>query len=308
MIRMPGVSYHGTLPPLSQHELMLRDSLRRDIDILARVIGERNLASYQGLIAAVAFLTEGFEAAGYHVQYQDYVIGGQACSNLEVEVPGHDRADEIILIGAHYDSVRGCLGANDNATGVAAILALARRFATRRPTRTLRFVAFVNEEPPYFQTPAMGSMVYAQRSRTRQERIVAMLSLETMGYYADEPGIQVYPFPLNLFYPSQGNFIGFIGNLASRRLVRAAVRTFRRHTRFPSEGAALPAAVPGVGWSDQWAFWQQGYPGLMVTDTALYRYPYYHTAADTPDKIDDERLARVVGGLEHVIEELAGVN
>jgi Zn-dependent M28 family amino/carboxypeptidase len=154
----------------------------------------------------------------------------------------------------------------------------------------------------------MGSVVYAQRSQARQERIVAMLSLETMGYYADEPGTQVYPFPLNLVYPSQGNFIGFIGNLASGRLVRRAIRTFRRHARFPSEGAVLPAAVPGVGWSDQWAFWQQGYPGMMITDTAPYRYPYYHTPHDTPDKIDGARLARVVGGMEHVVAEMAGAN
>ncbi len=306
MIRMPGKSYRGALPPMSEHELALHERLRHDVDALAGMIGERNLATYHNLAAAVAFLVGAFEQAGYAVQYQDYVVGKLPCSNLEVELRGHARADEIVLIGAHYDSVRGCRGANDNATGVAALLALARAFAGRRPARTLRFVAFVNEEPPYFQTEAMGSVVYAQRSHARQERIVAMLSLETMGYYADEPGSQAYPFPLNLVYPAQGNFIGFIGNLASRHLVRTVVAAFRRRTSFPSEGTALPAAVPGVGWSDQWAFWQQGYPGLMVTDTALFRYPYYHTTADTPDKVDYPRLARVVGGLEHVIEELTG--
>ncbi len=306
MIRMPGRSYRGPLPPLSEQELALRDFLRQDVGVLAGVIGERNLVAHHNLTAAVAFLVDAFEKVGYAVQYQDYVVDGRPCSNIEVELRGRERADEIVLIGAHYDSVRGCRGANDNATGVAALVALARAFAGQRPRRTLRFVAFVNEEPPYFQTAAMGSLVYAQRSRSRQERIVAMLSLETMGYYADEPGSQVYPFPFKLFYPAQGNFIAFIGNLASRRLVRTVIAAFRRHTRFPSEGAALPAAVPGVGWSDQWAFWQQGYPGLMVTDTALFRYPYYHTAGDTPDKVDYPRLARVVGGLEHVIAELIG--
>ncbi len=306
MIRMPGNSYRGPLPPMSEYELALHESLRHNVDALAGMIGERNLATYHNLTAAVAFLAGAFEQCGYAVQYQDYVVGQLPCSNLEVELRGHARPDEIVLIGAHYDSVRGCRGANDNATGVAALLALARAFAGRRPARTLRFVAFVNEEPPYFQTEAMGSVVYAQRSRARRERIVAMLSLETIGYYADEPGSQAYPFPLNLVYPAQGNFIGFIGNLASRRLVRTAIAAFRRRTAFPSEGAVLPAAVPGVGWSDQWAFWQQGYPGLMVTDTALFRYPYYHTTADTPDKVDYPRLARVVGGLEHVIEELTG--
>ncbi len=304
MIRMPGTSYRRELQPISQHESALQDGLRQDVAVLADAIGVRNLGMYHSLTAAVAFLVGEFEKASYPVHYQDYVVQGLPCSNLEVELCGSERPDEIVVIGAHYDSVPGCRGANDNASGVAALLALAREFAGRRPRRTLRFVGFVNEEPPYFQTPAMGSVVYAQRCRGRQERIVAMLSLETMGYYADEPGSQVYPFPFKLFYPAEGNFIAFIGNYASRRLVRTVVALFRRHARFPSEGAALPATVPGVGWSDQWAFWQHGYPGLMVTDTALFRYPYYHTARDTPDKIDYARLARVVGGLEHVVAEL----
>lgn len=304
MIRMPGTSYRGTLPPLREHELVLEGRLRQDVDDLAGMIGERNLAAYHGLAAAVAFIVAAFEEAGHAVQYQDYMVGGQPCSNLEVELRGYERPDEIVLIGAHYDSVRGCRGANDNATGVAALLALARAFAGRRTRRTLRFVAFVNEEPPYFQTPAMGSFVYARRCRERQERIVAMLSLETIGYFADAPGSQVYPFPFKFFYPSQGNFIAFIGNLQSRRLVRRVIASFRRTSQFPSEGAALPASVPGVGWSDQWAFWRHGYPGLMVTDTAIFRYPYYHTPGDTPDKLDYGRLARVVAGLEPAIADL----
>ena len=185
------------------------------------------------------------------------------------------------------------------------MLELARAFALKKPGRTLRFVEFVNEEPPFFQTPDMGSVVYAKRSRKAGEKIVAMLSLETMGYYSDEPGTQKYPFPLNLVYPSSGNFIGFIGNIESGDLVRDAIASFRRNVQFPSEGAALPAQIPGVGWSDQWSFWQEGYPGIMVTDTAPYRYPYYHTAQDTADKINFDRLARVVAGLEKVISDLA---
>jgi Zn-dependent M28 family amino/carboxypeptidase len=201
--------------------------------------------------------------------------------------------------------VLGAPGANDNGTGVAAMLALARRFSGQKPRRTLRFVAFANEEPPHFQTAEMGSVVYAQRSRERSENVVAMLSLETLGYYDDAQGSQVYPPPIGLFYPSTGNFVGFVSNVSSRKLLRDVVGDFRSHTRFPSEGAALPAVIPGVGWSDHWAFWQAGYPALMVTDTAPFRYPHYHTGADTPDKIDYERLARVVAGLERSIRRLA---
>ena len=173
-------------------------------------------------------------------------------------------------------------------------------------TRTVRFVLFANEEPPFFQTADMGSLVYAKRCRQRGENIVAMLSVETIGYYSERPGSQQYPPPMGLLYPSTGDFIGFVGNVKSRHLVRELVGSFRRHAQFPSEGAALPGSMTGVSWSDQWAFWQEGYPAVMVTDTAPFRYPYYHHPADTPDRLDYERMARVVDGLRAVLVDLAG--
>jgi hypothetical protein len=131
-----------------------------------------------------------------------------------------------------------------------------------------------------------------------------MLSLESIGYYSSEPGTQHYPPPLGFFYPSRGDFIAFVGNPASRALVRRVVERFRAEARFPAEGAALPAVLPGVGWSDQWAFWQAGYPAVMVTDTAPFRNPNYHRSSDEPDTVDFDRLARVVAGLESVIVDL----
>jgi hypothetical protein len=151
----------------------------------------------------------------------------------------------------------------------------------------------------------MGSVVHAQRAARAREQIVAMFSLETMGYFSDEPGSQQYPFPLSLLYPDRGNFIAFVGNIRSRELVRRVVGLFRATTKFPSEGAALPERTTGVGWSDHASFWAAGYPALMVTDTALFRYPHYHSPRDTDDKVDVDRLARVVTGLEQVIAGLA---
>jgi len=165
----------------------------------------------------------------------------------------------------------------------------------------------VNEEPPHFRTEEMGSRAYARRCRERKENVVAMLSLETIGCYSDEPGSQKYPFPFGLFYPSEGNFIAFVGNVSSRSFVRRCVATFREKAAFPSEGGALPGFVPGVGWSDHESFWENGYPGLMVTDTAPFRYAHYHRKADTPDQLDFERCARVVSGVEHVLRDLAGL-
>ena len=317
MIRMPGKSYQGILPPLTDAEETFRDQLRRHVRKLAGEIGERNLIQYTALREAADYVHHSFEQAGYGVERQTYDVAPRsffgssevpeqplACANLIAEIPGSEKPQEIVVVGAHYDSVEGSPGANDNATGVAAVLALARSFAGKKPGRTLRFLAFVNEEPPYFQTASMGSLVYARRCQERQENVVAMLSLETIGYYSDEPGSQNYPAPLGFFYPSTGNFVAFVGDISSRGLVRKVIRSFRESTQFPSEGAAAFGSLPGVGWSDHWSFWQAGYPGVMVTDTALYRYPYYHGALDTPDKIDYDRLARLVMGIEGVIEEL----
>jgi hypothetical protein len=245
-------------------------------------------------------------AAGYEVTEQEYDVSGVRCLNLDVEIPGETQPKEIVVIGAHYDTVYGTGGANDNTSGVAAMLALARRFSGRTLDRTLRFVAFVNEEPPFFQTDQMGSRVYARWRRQRGDNVVAMLSLETIGYYDDASRSQKYPMPFGLFYPSEGNFIGIVGSIGSRALVRRIVGTFREHEPFPCEGGALPAAVPGVGFSDHWSFWQEGYPAAMVTDTAMYRYPYYHHSGDTIDKVDFDGMARVVRGLEKVIGDLAG--
>jgi hypothetical protein len=310
-MRMPGknVSKAG---PLSPDEVALREELRASVQKLAGEIGERNMWHYAQLNAAADFIEDSFSRAGLRTRRDSYDMGGQPCHNIESEIPGN--RPEIIVIGAHYDSVFGSPGANDNGSGVAALLALAQRFAAReterRPPRrtldkTLRFVAFVNEEPPYFLSGEMGSLVYARRCRERGDKISAMISLETIGYFSDAAHSQTYPSPgLGVFYPKVGNFIGFVSNVQSRALLRRVVGLFRKHAKIPCEGASLPAFVPGVSWSDQWSFWQHGYPAIMVTDTAPFRYPYYHSSNDTPDKLDYDRFTLVVSGMEKVIEDL----
>jgi len=305
MIGMPGKSHSGPLPPMSAAEAAMAASIRRDVNELAGRIGIRT--AFDGDLAKAADYVESrFRESKYAVSRQAFTALGRPCVNLEAEIPGAAAPGEIVVVGAHYDSVAGCPGANDNATGVAGVLVLAAALAGSRPDRTVRFVAFANEEPPFFQTDGMGSRVYARRCRERKENVVAMLSLETIGWFSDERGSQKYPPPLSLFYPGRGDFIAFVGNLSSRKLVRRAVGAFRAGARFPSEGGAFPAFLPGIGWSDHWAFWQEGYPALMVTDTAPFRYPHYHLPKDTPDKVDAGRCARVVAGLEKVVRDLAG--
>ena len=304
---MPGRSYSGPLPPPSPSQAALAVDLRRNVETLASGIGKRNVSHPEGLARAEKYLADGLAAAGYTVERQTYIVAGVPCTNLIAEIPGNREPGRIVVVGAHYDSVHECPAANDNGSGVAATLALARLFAGKPGALTLRFVLFVNEEPPYFWTSNMGSLVYARACKARGEDIASMLSLETMGCYSDEPGSQRYPPPFSLRYPSEGNFIAFVGNYASRVLVRRCVSSFRTHAQFPSEGAALTMLVPRIGSSDHWSFWKQGYPAVMVTDTAPYRYRHYHKLTDTPEKIDYERLARVVEGLRGVVADLSSV-
>ncbi|MCO4747047.1 MAG: M20/M25/M40 family metallo-hydrolase [Proteobacteria bacterium] len=304
-IGMPGRTHKGELPPLTAVETERVERLAHDIETLAVTIGERNLANApHALEEAEQFIAQSFGELGYEVRREPYTVEAVEVANLVAELPG---SDEIVVIGAHYDSAPGTPGADDNATGVAAMLALATELRDAKPTATLRFVAFTNEEPPWFHGPEMGSRQYATAARERGDNVVAMLSLETLGYYRDEPGTQHYPSPFSLLYPDTGNFIGFIANPKSRPLVRRCVRTFREHVDFPSQGAALPASIQGIGWSDHRSFWENGYQAVMVTDTAPNRNPHYHEPTDLPVELDIQRLSRVVTGLKAVVEDLSGI-
>lgn len=305
LIDMPGKSYSGPFQSLREDERELRHRLERHVSRLALQIGERNVWHYAELEAAAAYIHDNLRELGYLPDTQAYESQGKVVKNLAAEQVGSSLPQEIVVIGAHYDSVRGSPGANDNGSGVAAMLEIARLLKGQAMRRTVRFVAFVNEEPPFSYTQEMGSRVYATQVRKRNERIIAMLALETIGYYSDATGSQRYPFPFNFFYPSTANFIGFIGNLSSRHLVRQSLSAFRRSTSFPSEGVAAPGWMTGIGWSDHWSFWQAGYPAIMITDTALFRYAHYHASTDTPNRLDYRRTARVVKGLSHVVKALA---
>jgi Zn-dependent M28 family amino/carboxypeptidase len=284
----------------------LEQRLRRHVQVLAGEIGERHVWRPQALHAAADYIRGQLEAGGFAVSAQAYEVHGVRCENLEVTIPGSSRASEIVLAGAHYDTVEGSPGADDNASGVAGLIEIARELRGSHPARTLKLVAFVNEEPPFFYFGEMGSKLYAGAARQRGDDIRLMLSLEMLGCYADERGSQAYPPLLKWFYPDRGNFIAFVSNLRSRRVLAELTRAFRAHSDFPAERLASPAFVPGVSWSDQLSFWRAGYPGVMVTDTAFYRYPHYHRASDTPERLCYPEMAQVVEGLARALAALAG--
>ncbi len=277
--------------------------LQTHVETLATTIGGRLATT--GLEKAATYIEQELRSYGYSPQRQTFTANGHTFTNIEAETRGVHHPGEILVIGAHYDTAGNFPGANDNASGVAAALELARHFVTAKPAQTIRWVFFANEEPPYFQTKTMGSYVYAQRCRERKEDISAMLSLETIGFYTDKPGSQTYPTGFHPGYPDRGNFLGFVADLRSAFLLRTALKTFRAAVSLPAQGVAAPGSIPGISWSDHWSFWQFGYKALMLTDTAPFRYPYYHTAEDTPDKLDYPRFTDAVQGIAAVVERLS---
>jgi hypothetical protein len=312
MTGVPGSSYGGPLPPLSAEEQALVPLLKRHIAAIAS--REHNVAHYDELEKSARYIEATLESYGYTVNRQtfdadDYVSDTRTVRNIEVVIEPRDPgpATETIVVGAHYDSARGAPGANDNGSGTAAVIELARLLGDLRgkTPRRIRLVLFVNEEMPYFRTQEMGSLQYADMLAARSEQVVAMYSLETIGYYASEPGSQRYPFPFGLLFPDRGDFLAFVGMLDARPLLRASIGSFRSHTQFPTIGGVAPAFIPGIDFSDHWAFAQHGFPAIMLTDTAPYRYPHYHTFRDTPDKVDADKLARVVKGIERTIRDAA---
>lgn len=283
----------------------LEHRLMAHVRALGATIGERNLHRPWALRAAADYIRRAWQEQGYEVGEEEFEVHGQPCVNLVAERKGARRPGRVLLVGAHYDSVIGSPGANDNATGVAVLLEMSRAARDDAPSNSLRFVAFVNEEPPYFLTEHMGSRVHARRARQRGEDIAAMLSLETLGYYSTAAGSQRYPFPLGAFYPRTGDFLGVVGNLPSRGLVKDFLRHFMAVSDFPVEGIATFEWIPGISWSDHWSFWTEGYPALMLTDTAPFRYPEYHRLSDLPHRVNGPEFARAAHGIIRAVRRMA---
>jgi Zn-dependent M28 family amino/carboxypeptidase len=285
--------------------------LFRHVDMLAGVIGERNVRSrYGALEASARYIEDTLTSFGYTPRAQEFPAMGKPVRNIDAELTGTRRPERVWIVGGHYDSIEGSPAADDNASAVAGVLELARLLAAEPCRDTVRFVTFVNEEPPFYKGPQMGSVVYARRCRQHDETIRGMINLEMIGYYRQERGTQEYPLPLGKrpwkwLLPSRGNFITFVGNFASASLTRRCKRLFRKSVRFPTLWVAAPDRLDGTGMSDHWSFWQQGYPAVMVTDTAFFRNPHYHKFSDKPDTLDYPRMAKVVTGLAGMLRRLA---
>lgn len=278
----------------------IKENLQRHVWALAGEIGERNFFSFDNLEKAAGYIEKQFKDTGYPVEKQTYQVEGKSTTNIFAQKNGLVKADEIIIVGAHYDTVFDSPGADDNASGVAGLLELARLWKRREGRKTVRFVAFTLEEPPFYKTEQMGSRVYARS--VKGENISAMLCLEMLGYYTNQEKSQDYPLPLmKKIYPDKGNFIAIVGNLSSRSLVKKVKNAYKAKATTPVESLATFDFVTGVDFSDHASFWEIGFPAVMITDTAFYRNPHYHTASDLPDTLDYTTFANTVWGLYHVL-------
>lgn len=304
-VSMPGRSFSETLPALLPSEKQLAARLRKHVEELALGIGVRHAERGDSLRRSAKYCTSQFIQRDFDVEIESFDFQGVSQQIVVAEITGRRKPKEVIVIGAHYDTVLGSPGADDNASGVAALIEIASLLKDVPMDKTVRFVAFPNEEYHGEDWRNMGSYHHAKRSHDRGDQLVGMISLEMLGYFSNEIGSQKYPFPFNLFYPERGNFIGFIGNYASREWVRRVVRNFRELAAFPSEGAAAPERFKDIARSDHWSFWQFDCPALMVTDTSNFRFPYLHGVDDTPDKVDFDAMARITLGLAKVIVKLA---
>ncbi len=304
-IHMPGQSFDRHPPPFLPAEVLVKERLKGHVRYLSETIGIRNARNPEAYREAADYIEASLKELGLAVNVQEYPVIGQKVRNLEAVIEGTSKLPGVI-IGAHYDSV-DCPAANDNASGVAGVLEIARLIRERAlpPRRTVRFVAFANEEPPYFCSEEMGSLVYARSLKANRVKLMGMLCMETIGYFSDLWGSQMIPKILKPTYTDdRGNFIGFFSNHKSRKWLKHVIGDFRTHAVVPSQGLAAPDIIQGIDFSDHWAFWECGYKAVMITDTAFMRYPHYHLPSDTWEKLTYDQFTRVVLGVEQTLWNL----
>ncbi len=285
--------------------LQTKQRLREHLQALTVTIGERSVSRPENLKKTAAYISSFYRDIGLTVDTQAYSYGQLQVDNVIAEISFGEDPQQRFLLGAHYDSVSGTVGADDNASAIAVQLEVARMLAQQPDKNTLdlaiKFVSFALEEPPVYGTRHMGSRVYARTARAQKEKIDGMICLEMVGYACREPGCQSYPFPLMFMdYPKTGNFIGIVGNFKSRGFTKNLVAQFQKNEDLPVVKLTVPFngyIMPAVRLSDHASFWDKGYKAVMVTDSAFFRNPYYHTAADTMDKLDLDFMTEVVESL-----------
>ncbi len=285
------------------------DRLEKDVQHLAGKIVNRNLKSPKKYKETLQFIRNRWEKQGYKVKSEDVPTENDGTGkNLYIEIKGSSPQAKWLIVGAHFDTHFDTPGADDNASGVAGLLELSRRLQKSKPKNHLRLIAFTNEEPPYFQNKQMGSVVSAKNTKSRNEKVIGMISLESIGYFSDAPGSQQIPKILQGQFPTKANYIALIGNVKSTKFLQESKAALTDKPPIPFRVLpAIESIVPAAGYSDHWSFWKIGVPAYMVTDTAMFRNPNYHESTDTPETLDYKRMAKVVDAVELIINKFTGI-
>lgn len=274
------------------------ERLKADVVMLVDELGPRHHDNPENLDAVAKRIFERFKALGLTTAVQPVPSDVPNAANVIGRLG--PATGPLIVVGAHYDAYKETPGADDNASGVAGLLELARLLAAKPPPITVEFVAYANEEPPFFRSDEMGSRVHA--SSVVERDLVLMLSLECLGFFSDEKGSQHFPFaPMRMFYPSRGDFIGVVGRSSQGAVVRDVKRAMLAQDGVAVEAIAAPTWIPGIDWSDHLAYWDEGFDAVMITDTAPNRNDAYHDPEDTPDRLDYVRMAAVIDGVAQVV-------
>lgn len=278
--------------------------LEAHVRMLSGALSPRDAAHPEGMERAAAYVRGEFGRAGGAVSEQRFEVGGKTYRNV-IAAFGPE-AGERVVVGAHYDSAGPLPGADDNASGVAGLIELAHLLANSPPRLRVELVAFALEEPPFFRTPHMGSAVHARSLREQGASVRGMISLEMIGYFSDREGSQHLPSPLlKAVYPTRGDFISVVGKMDQGRLARTVKGAMLAAAPLPVYSINAPRAIPGIDFSDHSNYWDAGYDAVMVTDTAFYRNPHYHTQTDTPETLDYDRMAMVVRGIYEAVLALS---
>ena len=280
----------------------IRANLTKHLHHLSVTLGDRSIHRPETLKAAEDYVFQNFAAMGYGPRRQTFSYLQEEVSNI---IAGDENLDGYYILGAHFDTVPGTPGADDNASAVAVLLEVARLARDLTPPRPWAFIGFTCEEPPAFATPAMGSRVYAKEARRQQAKIRGMLCLEMVGYYSQTPGSQSLPLPLKLMgYPTTGNFIGLVSDGPSKPLLTRLEAAIKDGCKLPAVALAVPFGghiLPEVRLSDHASFWDEGYPAIMITDTAFMRNPNYHGPGDVMDRLDLTAMTELTLGLVNFI-------
>jgi len=274
-----------------------------DVYLLSSIRPFRNYKNPASLRKAADYIYDVLSRHTDKVQIQEYSIGANQYRNIIGII--NPECTETIVTGAHYDVAGNTPGADDNASGIAGILEIARMLRKERPSYRIELAAYTLEEPPFFGTQKMGSYIHAKSLKERRADLKVMLCLEMIGYFSDRENSQKFPLPfMRLFYPDKGNFIGVIGNMSQIKITRKIRELIKEGSEIPVYSLNAPALLPGIDLSDHRNFWHFGYKAVMITDTAFYRNPHYHQRTDTIKTLDFKRMYEVIKGVKHAILHL----